>query len=1131
MSAKRPDFTHIFARLKDFQRATVDHAFRRLYLDKDRTRRFLVADEVGLGKTMVARGVMARVIEHLWDTVDRINIVYVCSSSDIARQNVRRLAAVIPGYDPDTKPLERITLLPLHMGELTGSRVNLVSFTPGTSFNLRSSLGQAQERILLYVLLDQLWGVPGTGPMNLLQGYVTNRDEWRKQVRDAVDQRARVHEGIKQHFFAALNEHIERQRRNGEVDLYTRFVDLCRRFRYYRTSIPEQDRRDRDELIGELRSILARTCLEFLKPDLVILDEFQRFKELLAGEGDAGELAQELFHYADEQSGARVLLLSATPYKMYTLAQEKSEDHYEDFIWTVSRLYEDDEETQRLKHALERYRGALYRLAGDTDGALTELSELRAEVESRLSRIMVRTERLAASEDRDGMLREVAMDRLQLAEDDVRSYLAVQRVARSLEQGDMLAYWKSAPYMLSFMDDYQVKRRLRRELAASNGRTSALVEALDEALEQGVDVDWDGWRRYEPIDPSNARLRRLIADTVEEGMWRMLWLPPSQPYYKPSGPFADADAISCTKRLVFSAWRVVPKVIAAMLSYEAERHMIRRLERDPENTPEARRQKRPLLRFGYSEGRLTGMPVLALMYPSIVLCRLGDPLRLAGEAVRQHGELPTQKQLKENLRQTLEPLLAQLPPGKPTPIPDEAWYWAAPLLLDFFLEPEATRRWLSRSDAATRWSGGRDGREGEVSTYWPDHVARALELVEGKVRLGSRPPELASVLVEMALAGPGVVALRSLARGAGLTEVLEPQAMSQTGAGNLQVEIDRTKMLDELRYRAGQVAFGLRTLFNTPEAMALIRGYYGEEPYWRRVLEYCVDGCLQAVMDEYIHVLVDSLGVAEDKRLDAVAELSRVVTDVVSLRTASMRADEFVWDGNEGTYKLVDHGVRGHFALRFGEERSDDGERMRPMLVRDAFNSPFRPFVLATTSVGQEGLDFHLFCHAVVHWDLPSNPVDLEQREGRVHRYKGHAIRKNVARLYGKQAMVAVARSGRASHADSSVAPDVWQEMFALAVQERGESTDLVPYWIFPVEGGASIERHVPLLPLSRDVERLEALKRSLTVYRMVFGQARQEDLVAFLLRHVPEDKLHDVLQELTLDLRPPETIDGRWGS
>ncbi len=51
---------------------------------------------------------------------------------------------------------------------------------------------------------------------------------------------------------------------------------------------------------------------------------------------------------------------------------------------------------------------------------------------------------------------------------------------------------------------------------------------------------------------------------------------------------------------------------------------------------------------------------------------------------------------------------------------------------------------------------------------------------------------------------------------------------------------------------------------------------------------------------------------------------------------------------------------------------------------------------LATTSVGQEGLDFHLYSHAILHWNLPSNPVDLEQREGRVHRFKGHAVRKNL---------------------------------------------------------------------------------------------------------------------------------------
>ena len=38
--------------------------------------------------------------------------------------------------------------------------------------------------------------------------------------------------------------------------------------------------------------------------------------------------------------------------------------------------------------------------------------------------------------------------------------------------------------------------------------------------------------------------------------------------------------------------------------------------------------------------------------------------------------------------------------------------------------------------------------------------------------------------------------------------------------------------------------------------------------------------------------------------------------------------------------------------------------------MREAFNSPFWPFVLATTSVGQEGLDFHQYCHAVVHFGL-----------------------------------------------------------------------------------------------------------------------------------------------------------------
>ena len=70
--------------------------------------------------------------------------------------------------------------------------------------------------------------------------------------------------------------------------------------------------------------------------------------------------------------------------------------------------------------------------------------------------------------------------------------------------------------------------------------------------------------------------------------------------------------------------------------------------------------------------------------------------------------------------------------------------------------------------------------------------------------------------------------------------------------------------------------------------------------------------------------------------------------------------------------------------------------------------------------------------------------------------------------------------------------------MFELA-DRAARKGDLVPYWIEP--GEYRVERHVPQLPYTTEIEAFDRLKRQLAAYRVVFGQPRQEELVTLLDR------------------------------
>jgi hypothetical protein len=170
--------------------------------------------------------------------------------------------------------------------------------------------------------------------------------------------------------------------------------------------------------------------------------------------------------------------------------------------------------------------------------------------------------------------------------------------------------------------------------------------------------------------------------------------------------------------------------------------------------------------------------------------------------------------------------------------------------------------------------------------------------------------------------------------------------------------------------------------------------------------------------------------------------------------------------------------------------------------------------VLATTSIGQEGLDFHFYCRRIVHWNLPGNPIDLEQREGRINRYKGLVIRQFLATKYRD----ALGRdSGR-------MAGDIWDRLFELADlherQDRGKC-ELVPYWHVETDT-IKIERVVPLYPYSSDQARLTKILKTLTVYRLAFGQPRQAELVEHLLENeFSADEMREILDNLMIDLSP----------
>lgn len=1029
------------AMLKDFQRATVER-IDALYWKGQK--RVLVADEVGLGKTLIARGVIAKMAKLRYLEDDPLfKVVYVCSNQNIARQNIRKLDIFKTGYDDIAETRLSMQHLKAEEQEIAakekGQYIELIPLTPQTSFRVTQGAGSMDERALMFSVLSFLPELQENDELrdklNFALQFGVKDEGWNWRVFKGPNSYTNRVLKCKSQTSGAYPDSVLSEVKASPV--FQEMMDYLSE-RYYTSSVVKGDY----VLICKLRRLFAEISVGRLNPDLVIMDEFQRFRFLIENQDMDSKLLTDKFltdKSDDVQDRVRVLLLSATPYKLYSTPEEiqdSGEDsHYAEFMSVMKFLMESETAFSDFNTVWSDYSHSLRELS---TGDVSVLAMKKNKAQDAMYACMCRTERNSVMDSGDYIDDCTKNNHLLIEEGDILAYLDVQRILEETELRISLPvdYVKSCPYILSFMQNYEAKKKLTEYFRKHQDKVEILHSKWLWLNKMAVN-------KYKPLPPVNARFERLKDEAVDAKSALLMWVPPTKPYYAPQGVFKGVDSFS--KVLVFSAWEMVPKMIASLLSYEAERLAIGKMGGDyfaKNRSPQGR------LTFKLDSGRAASMTLLSLVYPNKTLANLYNPIEFINAGITDLKAI--EKAIRDKVHELLAPYRDM--PQVETRLPDNTWYYLVPMLFD---GKERIRQWSEQTTS--------DEKGFNV------HKETLLSLLDEPLTLGKEPDDLEETIVDMVLGSPAVCCLRSY-------------------NGNMAWATELAKVF--------------RRRFNTPDATAIVELAYSrrkdDDAHWQDVLRYCKDGNFQSMLDEYFHLIKEGETIDEKRH--------QQIVDALTLHTASPEVESF----NEfkarisGDKSNRERKMRSNYAVAFGQTRGEaEGIVNRKDSIQGSFNSPMRPFVLATTSIGQEGLDFHLYCRKIMHWNLPANPVELEQREGRINRFKCLAIRENVVRKFG----------------DIPFKTDVWQEMFDAAEAEKGEhQSDLIPFWCFGKDQEVKIERLLPFYPMSRDENNYARLIKILNYYRLTLGQPRQEELLEYIFSEVRDA---EQLKQLFIDLSP----------
>ena len=1069
--------------LKDFQQATVNR-IEHLFFEKQQ-KRVLVSDEVGLGKTLIARGTIAKFAVNQKQRGDNlVKVVYICSNAAIAEQNLNKLRITseirAEGMNSSRLSMQHLNIFNQeHDTDLLSRYIQLIPLTPETSFRITARTGTVSERALIFAFLkrvDELKEYLQELEVAMIDlansNWSWHKSEFEKQVVDCDKNSGGKYLS---YMMNATEKGLNEVQPDGET-LLLKVKKMC-------ISIRENGmkRTSNNSAISRLRVMFSKISLERLEPDLVIMDEFQRFKYLINSdpESETGMLANKFF----SSNNVKMLLLSATPYKMYSTLEEIDDtqisDHYSEFLDVMRFLNENEIEQEKFESVWNDYS---IKLKEFSSGDNTLLFAKR-EAENAMYEKVCRTERISAIENADIIDDSSVKAPIDIVEQDVKAYVQAQKLLYEIGATYHVPvdYIKSTPYLLSFMRDYKLKSNIEKYFKAHPSELGKVNKSALWINERKLD-------KYEQIPSANARLEVLKKHAFTKNAELLLWMPPSKPYYETynaRSPYKEAKNFS--KILVFSSWEMVPRMIAGLLSFEAERKTVGELAKKSsediryfytDNAGENAKRKRfpaPRLNFAIKDEQASAMSLFCLIYPSEFLSNCYNPI----ECLNQGLSL---KEIEAKVKAKIKDKLITI---KTTDegSEDKRWYYMAPILLD---SDKYYDEWTE--NISTLYENDEQEGKEKKNIGLAKHIVELFQLkrnlLTNEDKLGKMPNDLVEVLTDMAIASPAICINRTY--------------------NKYLYEVDGYNTVF-----ASQIAKVFINRMNTPESTAVVELCYGksEEAHWRNLLSYCKDGNMQAMFDEYAHLITNGL----DKSSNTVQNLHNVIKESMSIRTTLYDVDtldSFRRRVKEGKQGRVRKQLRTHFAVAFTKgEGNTDKSTDRKKIVRNAFNSPFRPFVLASTSIGQEGLDFHNYCRKIVHWNLPSNPIDLEQREGRINRFECLAIRQNIAQRYGA----------------NQFEKDVWNEMFEIAVKDTTEnnqhSSDLIPFWGVPkTEDMVKIERIVPMYPFSRDISAYERMIKILLLYRLTLGQARQEELLEHIIKNTEED---EDLKKLFINLSP----------